>query len=406
MTIDTARRRLLQAGTAAAGLGALPGMNVIRAAHGAGSPVTLVAIHLTGGNDTVNTVIPYANPEYYRIRKTLAIPKTASLRLDDRNALHPSLKGLKSLWDRKRLAIVHGVGYPQFDYSHFQAMQIYWTADPTRRQLTGWLGRTADTVIGGAAAPDALTATAVGSGVPLSLLSQGFTAPQLPSRARDFYLPARNDRQRTALQQVLAQPPTTTNYLYDGFLRNSRSALAAYQTVRAADAVLPTVTYPDEHFASSLKFAAQLIRADSAVRVITLEQGGYDHHEDLIRNHPLSLAPLDAGLKAFTDDLDRSGIANRVLILVWSEFARRVVPNDQNGVDHGTAQAMFLIGPAVRPGIVGTPPALTEASLVDDGNLPMQHDFRHLYATLLSGWMGLPARSVLGADFPTLPVLL
>ncbi len=406
MTIDTTRRRILQAGTAAAGLGLLPGMNVMRDARAAGAPVTLVAIHLTGGNDTVNTVIPYANPEYYRIRKTLAIPKADSLKLDDRNALHPSLEGLKSLWDRKRLAIVHGVGYPKFDYSHFQAMEIYWTADPARRLITGWLGRSVDAIIGADPVPDPLIASAVGSGMPPSLLSQRFTAPQLPSRARDFYLPSRNDRQRAALQQVLVQPPSTTNYLYDAFLRNSRSALSAYQKVQAAGAVVPTVTYPDEYFANSLRFAAQLIRNDASVRVITMEQGGYDHHEDLIKNHPQSLGPLDAGLKAFTDDLDRSGVSNRVLILVWSEFARRVYPNDQNGLDHGTAQAMFLIGPGVRPGIVGTPPALTDATLIDDGNLPLQHDFRSLYATVLSDWMGLSARTVLGADFPLLPVLL
>ena len=146
MTIDINRRRLLQ-GAAAAGLGALPGMGIIRSASAAGLPTTLISIHLDGGNDTLNTVIPYANSEYYRLRGDLAIPVANSLKLDAANAFHPSLVGLKSLWDRSRVAIVHGVGYPRFNYSHFQSKQILWTADPTLTARMGWLGRAVDGMV-------------------------------------------------------------------------------------------------------------------------------------------------------------------------------------------------------------------------------------------------------------------
>ena len=407
MTIDHDRRRLIQAGVALAGLGAVPGVSVLRSANAAAGPGTaLVSIHLTGGMDTVNTVIPHANPAYYTVRGPLAIPRGTALALDARNALHPALTTLKAQWDRRRLAIVHGVGYPTFDYSHFQAMEIYWSGDPTRATFTGWLGRSLDSLTAAQASPSVLSGFSVGSGLPPSLIGRRFTAPQLPANADWFGFPTWEDRQRNALKTVFSQPPVGSNLFYDAYLRNSRAAVNAYDTVRAAGARTTSVVYPDTYFASGLRFAAQLLREDASARVITMEQGSYDTHENQLPQHAESLTELNAGLGAFIADLDLHGIANRVLILLWSEFARRVEPNASRGTDHGAAQAMFLIGPGVRNGILGTPPSMAAADLVDDGNLPMQHDFRRLYATLLSGWLGVNATTVLGTGYDPLPVLL
>lgn len=407
MTIDLERRRLLQAGAGLAGLGAVPGVSVMRSANAApGAGTALVSIHLTGGIDTLNTVIPHANPAYYAIRGPLAIPRGTALPLDARNALHPALTTLKREWDRRRLAIVHGVGYPAFDYSHFQAMEIFWSGDPKRATFTGWLGRGLDALTAAQPAPPVLSGLSVGSGLPPSLIGRRFTAPQLPANADWFDFYAWDDRQRAALKTVLSQAPVGSNLFYDAYLRNSRAAIAAYDTVRAAGARTTSVLYPDTYFASGLRFAAQLLREDASARVITMEQGSYDTHENQLPQHAESLAELNAGLAAFIADLDLHGIANRVLILLWSEFARRVEPNASRGTDHGAAQAMFLIGPGVRHGILGTPPSLAAADLVEDGNLPMQVDFRRLYATLLSGWLGVNAATVLGTGFEPLPVLL
>ena len=403
---DERRRQLLRAGTAL-GLGAATGMGVLRHAVAASTaPRTLIAIHLAGGNDSLNTVIPYATPAYARIRGTLAIPADSVLKLDGRTGLNPALKGLKALWDRKRVAVVHGVGYPDFDYSHFQAMEIFWTADPARSTVTGWLGRAIDTATVGATRPDPLTGMAIGSGMQPSLIAQRFTAPQLPADPAGFWLPSVNSRHNAALEQVLQQPAAGINYLYDGFLRSAQSALGAYDQVLEAKALTPGATYPDTTFAKSLRFATQLMRSDEDVRVVTLSQGAYDTHENQLPTHARLLGELDAGLSAFFADLDRNGLANRVLVLLWSEFSRRVLPNANAGTDHGAAQAMVLIGPGVRPTIFGTAPTLADDELVEGGNLPMQFDFRRIYAETLGGWLGIDPRPVLGASYPALDVLL
>jgi uncharacterized protein (DUF1501 family) len=401
------RRRFLQAGAAAAALHAMPGVEVFRSALAQSTPRTLIAIHLNGGNDTLNTVVPWADPRYYTLRGPIALDRNQVLRLDDRRALHPALTGIKALWDRQRVAIVHGVGYPNFDFSHFQAMEIYWTADPKRVTLNGWLGRALDTLPGSAnASLDPLTGASIGWGGSPSLLGRNFTAPLLPPNAAWFSLPSRGTAQQEALKRILLQPPTTTNLLYDAFLRNGRSAIQAYDTVAAAGARTTPVAYPGTQFASGLKFAAQLLREDDAVRVIAMEQGSYDTHENQLQQQQGSLQELSAGVKAFCDDLDANGLSNRVLILLWSEFSRRVEPNAQNGTDHGSAQAMLLIGAGVRAGIVGNPPSLAVADLVEDGNLPMAVDFRNLYATVLDRWLGVDSKTVLGASYPHVPVLL
>ena len=406
MSTNMNRRRLLQAGVGAGALGLVPGMGILRDAQAAGTGKTLITLHLTGGNDTLNTVIPYADPQYALTRGRLAIPNDANLpKLDSRIALHPALGTIKSLWDRGRVAIVHGVGYPDFDYSHFQAMEIYWSADPRRTTYTGWLGRALDTATAGTASPPVLTSTSIGYGTPPALVARQYTAPQLPPNPAWFWLPSGGAHQ-DAMKRILSQPPTQTNLFYDAFLRNAKSAVTAYETVDAARDLRSGVDYPAGNFAKGLSFAAQLMRTDSSIRVITMEQGSYDTHDNQLPRQHKNLAELDAALKSFVADLDLNGLSDRVMILLWSEFGRRVVPNANDGTDHGSSQAMILIGTGVRRGFVGSPPSLDPATFVDRGNLPMQFDFRQLYATLLDGWIGVDSRTVLGATFGRLPVLL
>jgi len=180
----------------------------------------------------------------------------------------------------------------------------------------------------------------------------------------------------------------------------------AFDTVKTASALTTTVSYPDSGLARGLKSAVQLIRTDPNVQVITMQQGGYDTHENQLVRQADNLAELDAGLKAFMDDLQAQGLGGRVLVLLWSEFARRIEPNANAGTDHGSAQAMVLLGHGVRAGIYGNPPSLEQADTVDDGNLRMSVDFRQVYATVLNVWLGVDATAVLGANWGTIPVLL
>ena len=409
--LPLSRRRFLQGASALAATGALPGLQVMRSARAAtGTPRTLVVIHLAGGNDTLNTVVPYGNPAYATLRGALAIPAAQVLPLNSQQGLHPSLVGIKALYNASKVAVINSVGYPHFDYSHFEAMQIYWKADPTRAASTGWLGRTLDTVVAAEVStgslPDVLSGTHIGWESPASLIARNFTAPLLPPNPDWYWLPARNANQSTALARILEQPMTTTNLLFDAFLRNSRAALQAYNTVKAAGVLTTPVVYPDNNFASGLKFTAQLLRTDPDVQIVSLEQGSYDTHENQYDRHAGQLSELSTGLKAFMDDLAANGSSGRVLVLLWSEFARRVKPNANLGTDHGSAQALFLIGDGVKGGIYGAPPGLAPTDLIDGGNLKMAVDFRTVYATLLNGWLGLDAKTILGADWGALPVLL
>ncbi len=406
MTIDIKRRMLLQGTAAAAGMGLVPGFGVIRSASSATSPTTIVVINLDGGNDTLNTVIPYANPEYYRLRASLAIPSASSLKLDAQNAFHPVLTGLKSLWDRQRVAIVHGVGYPGFNYSHFQSKQIYWTADPGLTWRMGWLGRAVDAMIAANPNLDVL------AGVTLSaetrpLQGQRFVPVQVGYNSSWFSFGAEGAGQTTALRQLMSLPATATNPLCNRIYQGSQTALRAYDKVHAGDSYVPSTAYPTTTLGLNLKMVAQLISGDPNIRVVALNHGDFDTHTNQLAKHATQLSIVDASIKAFTDDLDLKGLSNQVLILLTSDFGRRVLPNWQAGTDHGAAQTMMLIGPAVKAGILGVAPPLTAATLINNGNLPMQVDFRTLYTTLLSGWLGInPAAALGGFTYPTLPVLL
>lgn len=189
-------------------------------------------------------------------------------------------------------------------------------------------------------------------------------------------------------------------------MRNSRTGLTAYNMVKQAGGLDSGVSYPQDYFSQSLQFVGKLVRADPSVRVVALTQGSYDTHENQYDHHAGQLAELANGLQAFMADLERNGTADRVMVLIWSEFARRIEPNGTAGTDHGSAQAMMLLGKGVKGGVFGAPPSLAAADLVDDGNLKMAVDFRSLYATLLHGWLGVNSTQMLGADWERLPLLL
>jgi uncharacterized protein (DUF1501 family) len=246
----------------------------------------------------------------------------------------------------------------------------------------------------------------MGSGLPGSLIGNSFASVALPGKASHFKLPVADDLQAVALSRVLQQATPGTNRAFDTLVRSNREAIGALNTVSQAGRLTTPVVYPTEAFAQSLRFAAQLLRVDSQIQVITLQQGSYDTHEDQYVRQAADLGKLSAGLTAFMSDLETGGISSRVLILLWSEFSRRVMPNASAGTDHGSAQALFLIGDGVRSGVYGAPPSLKPDNLVDKGNLRMAVDFRQVYATVLGGWLGLNASPILGADWGALPLLL
>jgi uncharacterized protein (DUF1501 family) len=343
----------------------------------------LVVVQLTGGNDGLNTVVPHRQDAYYRLRPSLALSRGALHALDDDHGLHPSLGALGGLFAAGRLAVVHGVGAPQPDRSHFRSLDVWHTAElAPRSSSTGWLGRLADQVV--AARPDSLAALFVGGGSPpRALAARAFQAPSLADenalRLADG--PAGLRAGRAAL---LAGEPASDEL---AFLRDAaRGTYAAAARLAELGRRPDRADYPGTALAARLRLVARLLAGGLGTRVVQVELGGFDTHARQARTHAQLLDELSGALAAFQADLAASGIAGRVATLVFSEFGRRARENGSGGTDHGAGAPVFVLGAAVRGGVHGTPPDLER---LIDGDVPATTDLRAVYAALERDWMRL-----------------
>ena len=363
----------------------------------------LVVLQMGGGNDGLNTVVPYAHDEYYRARPHLAVPRQNLIRLTDEIGLHPGLKPFKALYDDGRLAVIQGVGYPNPNRSHFRSMEIWHTADPAGPgPRTGWLGRlfdsecpscgpTAGIAMLGAEMPLALQGTAGRAVVLESPEAVGFHALQGAGleEAEAF---------RQLMQPVPGEEPTVD------FLAHTAmdATLASDEIKRMIGHLSDAGAYPRDPFSAKLRLVSELIAAGAPTRVYYVGLGGFDTHAAQAGRHDRLLEQMAAGLEAFVKDLAQKGLLDRVLVITFSEFGRRVAENASAGTDHGAAAPMFLIGGSVTPGIHGAHPNLTD---LDQGDLKFQVDFRGVYATVLEHWMGVGSESILGDRFTALDVV-
>ncbi len=398
------RRQFLKGAAAAGATGLVPQLFFAGSAEAAGQAnAVLVVIHMDGGCDSLNTVIPYQDPAYAKARPTLAIASSSVLPIGGGLGLHPALTGLKTLFDANKVAFVNNVGYPSFNRSHFQAEDIYWTADPKQLTGTGWLGRYLDRH--GAGAP--LAGAYLGSAVPKSMTGDSVLVPAIPSATGYTYqfstTSADAAAQGQAALRIIGQAPTGRTF-YDGVLTADIAARDSIASVQSAAAAYQTsVTYGTDGLSQSLKLAAQLIRADIGVRVLSTSFGDFDTHANQATRLQNSLGQLSAALSSFQQDAGAGGFAQRVVVMVWSEFSRRVAENASGGTDHGTAIPVIVVGEGAKGGIHGGNPDLTN---LDSGDLRMTTDFRSVYATLLSGWLGADHVPILGQSWSTIPFLL
>jgi uncharacterized protein (DUF1501 family) len=383
-------------GVASARAQALDGSHFAQAAENK----TLIVVQMAGGNDGLNTVIPFTDPLYHQMRPTLALPDSKVLPLDTRLAFHPNLAPLKNLWETGHLAIVEGVGYPNQSLSHFQAMDIWQTLDLNGNGSEGWLGK----LVAGWVDKDGHPFKAMDIGVQTAQALQSISAP-VPTLAsvetyRVYPDPADTDGGNARLQALMK--------LYNTYPRSApyaalldTTALSAQEGSRqlheAAIAYQPAVTYPAGPFAAGLKVLAEAIVQGLGLRVGYVTIGGFDTHANQQATHDALLQTLAEGLSAFYSDLVHHGKADNVVIMTWSEFGRRVEENGSQGTDHGTAAPMFILGNAVNRGIFGEPPSLS--SLDPNGNLKYTIDFRSVYATVLDRWLGASSKDVLGGSF-------
>jgi uncharacterized protein (DUF1501 family) len=408
------RRDLLKEGLAVVSLGlGVPSVfgraAVAAAAENSALPgKTLVVVQLAGGVDGLNTVIPYSDPAYRDNRPTLGVAANEMIPLDDRFAFHPSMAPMKDLWDRGNLAIVQGVGYPNPNFSHFKAMDIWQSADPEGHAKDGWLGRYFDDLTDLDGHP--LAGLSVGRTLPSAFESERASIPSVENLDTFILQPAAGDtlpeRRQTALMRLYdAYKPSKTAFaaLLDTTLD---SAVLSSEKLKAAHAAYqPAAAYPTTSLGSGLRLLAELIDSgggESPLRVGHVTLGGFDTHTGQPGRLATLLTQLSEALHAFWLDISGHGHAADVLVMTWTEFGRRVRENAQAGTDHGSAGQMFFVGSALNAGHHGEPPSLTN---LDNGNLRYTTDFRSVYATVLERWLQAPANDVLGAQFPQLDLI-
>src|SRR5256712_4711765 len=361
---------------------------------------TLIIVQMAGGNDGLNTVVPFTDPLYHQMRPTLGITDSKIIPLDTRLGFHPNLSPLKKLWDAGHLAIVEGVGYPNQSLSHFQAMDIWQTLDLNGNGSEGWLGK----LVAGLVDKEGHPFKAIDIGVQTAQALQSIST-QVPTIANvktyNIYPdPADTDGGSTRLQALMKlynSYPGTAPYaaLLD---TTALSAQDGSRQLGQADATYhPAATYPKGPFADGLKILAEALVQGLGLRVGYVTLGGFDTHANQSATHDALMLTLANGLSAFYNDLAAHGKADNVVIMTWSEFGRRVEENGSLGTDHGTAAPLFVLGSPINKGIFGEPPSLS--NLDQNGNLKYTIDFRSIYATVLDRWMGASSKDVLGADF-------
>jgi uncharacterized protein (DUF1501 family) len=355
-------------------------------------------IQLDGGNDGINTVVPFKDDGYAKHPRRLRLPAEQLIKINDSLGLHPDLKPLAVLYDAGQLAIVQGVGYPNPSRSHFESMAVWHSArrDPGEHAGPGWLGRALDQTVARPGGPVAMVHVGQGT-TPPALRSRRSVAAGL-TRLEDFLI---------APEAQAAPAPLPAEGKDDLLAFVTRMAVDARATsarmAAAGRAAGRLPAYPASALGRQLQLVSRLIRGEAGARIYYLRQGGYDTHSVQLGRHAALLGELARALAAFLDDLEAAKLADRVAVLCFSEFGRTVAENETTGTDHGTAGPVFVAGGAVKGGVLGTTPSLMDLD-PRHGDLRVGLDFRSVYATLLEGWLGLPARAALAGRFETLPL--
>ena len=356
----------------------------------------LILVELKGGNDGLNTVIPYTDPLYQSLRPTIGIKREQMIQLDERTALHPSLAPLMPLWQAKQLAIVEGVSYPQPNLSHFRSIEIWDTASRSDQYLReGWLTRAfAERPVPGSFAADGVV---IGS-AEMGPLANG-------ARAIALVNPAQFVREsKLAVPVSLHERNPELAHILDV----ENDIVKAADRLRPAKAVPLKTSFSGDAFGTSIKAAMQVLAAGGApksddVAVIRLTLNGFDTHQNQPGRQAALLKQFADGMVALRSALTELGRWNDALVMTYAEFGRRSRENQSAGTDHGTVAPHFMLGGRVKGGLYGVPPVL--ARLDGNGNLPVGVDFRQMYATALGPWWGLDSASILQGRFEPLPVL-
>ena len=380
----------------------------------------LVVLQMAGGNDGLNTVVPFANDHYRKARPRIGLTDKQLLRINDDIALNQSLSGFKDLYDAGQLSVIQGVGYPNPNRSHFRSTEIWQTAsDSERFEASGWLGRYFDNSCSGC---DPAVAVTIGQQMPQAFAAKNpkgicfnnpanyrFQKADKPGPGETDMMEASYRKLNDADELPMENSGSSigailggTNHVgspLDFIERTALDAQVSSDRIRAIAAKSDNkATYPPSQLANSLKLVSKLIAGGMVTRVYYVSQGGYDTHTNQAGTHDRLLKDLGDAMKAFVEDLKAQGNFERVMIMTFSEFGRRVAENASGGTDHGAAAPMFIVGNKIKAGLLGKYPSLAKEDLFQ-GDLKFTTDFRTVYAGVLEGWLQTKSDAVLGRKF-------
>ncbi len=357
---------------------------------------SLVIIQLSGGNDGLNTFIPFQNDLYYQLRPSLSYPKSSVLKVTPEMGLNPAMSAMQALYDRGDLCVINNIGYPNPDHSHFRSMDIWTTASGSDQYLdTGWLGRYLDSQCHPCSDPH----HAIEVDDTLSTALKGMHSKGLAISNPDRLYRVTRDpfiRDLGNMQPESKQNPTKS-YLYKTLAETSMSVGYVYEKSKIFKS---TASYPSNRFGNDLKLIAELICSGSETKVYYVSLSGFDTHARQKQVHERLLTTLSVGLSAMVGDLKKNNRFNDTLVMAFSEFGRRVRQNGSEGTDHGEANNLFLLSGALKQkGFINAMPDLANLALY---NLKYQVDFRSVYATVLNKWLKADDEKIIGSTFDKL----
>ena len=368
----------------------------------------LAVLSLSGGNDGIHTVIPYANPLYRDFRPSLAVPEDQVLKLNDEVGLNPSMGPLKKFWDEGKLAVFLGIGYPNPSYSHFRSMDIWHTCEPDKVGTEGWLGKVLADLDPNK--ENVLTGVNFGRGLPRALAKEGVPVASVGNLETYGLLSGIQGEERNDALDVFAKmygPAIGTGYAMDYIRSTGIDALKGADILATAPHMYTSdVEYSNTEVGRYMKNIAQTHLADFGTRVLftTSPYNGFDTHAAEATAHAALWSDVSNNVETFFADLRDHGKAENTLLFLFSEFGRRIFDNG-SGTDHGAASVAFAVGNKVKGGIYGVYPSMERRDHIEGGNLAPTMDFRQVYATIVEDWFGQDPVPVIGGNFEKIPFL-
>ena len=365
-----------------------------------GKAPTLVVLQLTGGNDYFNTVIPYTDGNYYDARRTLQIPEERVLKLDDELGFHPAMGPMKDMYEGGRMSIIHGVGYPNGQRSHFRSMDIWHTCEPEKVGTEGWLGRALREI--DPAGENPVTGVNIGQALPRAMVVQGVSVASVADVSNYGLLTSvEEQQQRDKMLERFANmygPAVGTGPVMDYLGQTGRDALKGAEILKAApDNYSSTVEYASSPIADKLRDIAMIHTADLGTRIFYCDHGSFDTHAAQAGTHAKLWQETSEAIADFWDDLREHDADDNVVMLLFSEFGRRVRDNG-SGTDHGAAGVAFALGPNVKGGMYSTYPE-TRPEALEQGDLVFNQDYRGVYSTILEDWLNLDPMPIVDGNF-------